>query len=78
MSKAIEKCRVGDIDIAFRWDGKSDGPVVMMAHAMGTSHRIWDSWFHLNILILLIFFGMYFTCEQLCKHFRGKVTYINM
>ena len=40
MSKAIEKCRVGDIDIAFRWDGKSDGPVVMMAHAMGTSHRI--------------------------------------
>ena len=42
MSKAIEKCRVGDIDMAFRWDGKSDGPVVMMAHAMGTSHRIWD------------------------------------
>ena len=42
MSTAIEKLRVGDIDIAYRWDGKVDGPVVMMAHAMGTSHRIWD------------------------------------
>ena len=40
--QAIEKVRVADIDIAFRWDGIEDGPVVMMAHAMGTSHRIWD------------------------------------
>ncbi|MDA0342166.1 MAG: alpha/beta fold hydrolase [Proteobacteria bacterium] len=39
---AIEKIRVGDIEIAHRWDGNPDGPVVMMAHAMGTSHRIWD------------------------------------
>lgn len=38
----IEKIRVGDIDIAYRWDGLTTGPVVMMAHAMGTSHRIWD------------------------------------
>ena len=38
----IEKRRVGDIDIAYRWDGAIDRPVVMMAHAMGTSHRIWD------------------------------------
>ncbi|MEL0112288.1 MAG: alpha/beta fold hydrolase [Rickettsiales bacterium] len=38
----IEKRRVGDIDVAYRWDGVPDGPVVMMAHAMGTSHRIWD------------------------------------
>ncbi|MEM6664533.1 MAG: alpha/beta fold hydrolase [Pseudomonadota bacterium] len=34
--------QVGDIDIAYRWDGREDGPVLMMAHAMGTSHRIWD------------------------------------
>ena len=38
----VEKVRVGDIDIAYRWDGAVDGPVVMMAHAMGTSHRLWD------------------------------------
>lgn len=38
----LEKRRVGDIDLAYRWDGNPDGPVVMMAHAMGTSHRIWD------------------------------------
>ncbi len=39
---AVEKMRVGDIDIAYRWDGVDDGPVIMMAHAMGTSHRLWD------------------------------------
>lgn len=39
----VEKLRVGDIEIAHRWDGAKDGPVVMMAHAMGTSHRIWDA-----------------------------------
>ena len=38
----IEKVRVGDIEIAHRFDGAANGPVVMMAHAMGTSHRIWD------------------------------------
>ena len=41
-STAVEKVRVGDIEIAFRWDGVDDGPVIMMAHAMGTSHRLWD------------------------------------
>lgn len=39
---AVEKVRVGDIESAYRWDGDPDGPVAMMAHAMGTSHRIWD------------------------------------
>lgn len=39
---AIRSQRVGDIDIAYRWDGPADGPIVMMAHAMGTSHLIWD------------------------------------
>lgn len=34
--------RVKDIDICYRFDGKDDGPVLMMAHAMGTSHRLWD------------------------------------
>ena len=38
----LQKAKVGDIEIAYRWDGREDGPVLMMAHAMGTSHRIWD------------------------------------
>ena len=38
----LETVRVGDIDIAYRWDGVADGPVVMMAHALGTSHRVFD------------------------------------
>ncbi len=38
----VEMIRAGDIDMAYRWDGTANGPVVMMAHAMGTSHRIWD------------------------------------
>ena len=42
MAGEVEKTRVGDIEMAYRWDGAADGPVVMMAHAMGTSHRIWD------------------------------------
>ncbi len=39
----VRKQRVRDIDIAYRWDGNPAGPVVMMAHALGSSHRIWDS-----------------------------------
>ena len=39
---SVDRIRVGDIEIAYRWDGAAEGPVVMMAHAMGTSHRIWD------------------------------------
>ena len=41
-SVSVEKIRVGDIEIAYRWDGAARGPAVMMAHAMGTSHRLWD------------------------------------
>ena len=39
---SIEKVEAAGIEFAYRWDGNPDGPVVMMAHAMGTSHRIWD------------------------------------
>lgn len=38
----IEKIRVGEIEFAYRWDGPEDGPIVVMAHAMGTSHQLWD------------------------------------
>lgn len=37
-----ETVGVNDIDICYRFDGKDDGPVLMMAHAMGTSHQLWD------------------------------------
>lgn len=38
----VNRTSVGDIEIAYRWDGPDDAPAVMMAHAMGTSHRLWD------------------------------------
>ncbi|MEM7059441.1 MAG: alpha/beta fold hydrolase [Pseudomonadota bacterium] len=38
----LQKAQVGDIQMAYRWDGNPAGPLIMMAHAMGTSHRIWD------------------------------------
>ena len=34
--------RTGAVTTFFRLDGPSRAPVLMMAHAMGTSHRIWD------------------------------------
>ena len=36
------KATVNGQDLYYRFDGPKDAPVVMMAHAMGTSHRIWD------------------------------------
>ncbi len=36
------RIQVGDIEMSYRWDGADEGPVVMMAHAMGTSHALWD------------------------------------
>jgi len=33
--------RVNDIDVTYRFEGVPHGPLVMMAHAMGTSHRLW-------------------------------------
>ena len=33
---------VGGLNFAYRWDGPVGAPVAMMAHAMGTSLRIWD------------------------------------
>ena len=38
----MKKVRVGKINVAYQWDGLEDGPIIMMAHAMGTSHKIWD------------------------------------
>jgi 3-oxoadipate enol-lactonase len=38
----MQRARIGDIEMAYRFDGHQEGPVVMLAHAMGTSARIWD------------------------------------
>jgi 3-oxoadipate enol-lactonase len=42
MNSEVEKISANGISFAYRWDGRSSGDVVMMAHAMGTSLRIWD------------------------------------
>ena len=42
MTLDTNKISANGINFAYRWDGQSSGPVVMMAHAMGTSLRIWD------------------------------------
>ena len=38
----IQMTHVNGIDVAYRWDGNKNGPIVMMAHAMGTSNEIWN------------------------------------
>jgi 3-oxoadipate enol-lactonase len=38
----VSSVRVNDIQVAYPWDGPQGAPVLMMAHAMGTSHRLWD------------------------------------
>ena len=42
MASAAQTVHVNGIDIYYRFDGIDTGPVLMMAHAMGTSHRLWD------------------------------------
>ena len=39
----IQMTHVNGIDVAYRWDGNKNGPVEMMAHAMGTRKEIWNS-----------------------------------
>ena len=34
--------RVGDIEVTYQLDGPADAPIVMLAHGLMTSHRIWD------------------------------------
>lgn len=34
--------RIGDIDVCFALEGAAQGPVVMLAHGILTSHRMWD------------------------------------
>jgi len=38
----MQRIQVNDIEMAYRYDGPVNGELVMMAHAMGTSHRLWD------------------------------------
>jgi len=37
-----EQVSVGDITVNYRVEGPADGPVVVMAHALGTNLKIWD------------------------------------
>lgn len=36
------KASVNGQELFYRFDGPEDAPIVMMAHAMGASHCIWD------------------------------------
>ncbi len=38
----MSSIEVGDISVNYRIDGNDDGPVVVMAHALGTDLQIWD------------------------------------
>ena len=39
---ALEKARVGDVDIACRLDGLAAAPEVMMGHCFCADHHFWD------------------------------------
>lgn len=41
-SKTEQRVKVNGINFAVRFDGNESGPVVMMAHAMGTNMYLWD------------------------------------
>ncbi len=34
--------RIGDTEIAWRFDGRADGPVVVLSHSLLSDHRMWD------------------------------------
>lgn len=42
----MESARIGGINVAWTWDGRpsrdDSAPVVLLAHALGSNHRIWD------------------------------------
>jgi 3-oxoadipate enol-lactonase len=38
-----KKIRAGDIDIAYRLEGAEQAPVVLLAHGILTTHRMWDA-----------------------------------
>lgn len=37
-----KKIRAGDLEVAYRIEGREDAPVVMLAHGLLTSQRMWD------------------------------------
>ena len=34
--------RVNDVDIAYQWDGKADGPVVVLSNSLMSNFNMWD------------------------------------
>lgn len=42
LQPAVSSVRVGDIDIAYRFNGPQDAPVVLLSHGIMTTHGIWD------------------------------------
>ncbi len=40
--KAIQKIRMNDVELAYRFDGPENGRVVMMSNSLMSDHRMWD------------------------------------
>lgn len=38
----VQIVRIGELDVAYRSDGPADAPVILLAHGVMTSHRVWD------------------------------------
>ncbi|MBK8065785.1 MAG: 3-oxoadipate enol-lactonase [Betaproteobacteria bacterium] len=36
------KIKVGDLEVAYRFDGPQDGPVVLLANSLMSNHTMWD------------------------------------
>ncbi|MEW6334217.1 MAG: 3-oxoadipate enol-lactonase [Thermodesulfobacteriota bacterium] len=41
--KEIRKVPVNGVELAYRFDGPEDGPVVMMSNSLMSDHRMWDT-----------------------------------
>lgn len=39
----LQSARVGDVEIAYRLEGRAGAPVVVLVHGLLTDHRVWDA-----------------------------------
>ena len=39
----LQRARVGDVEIAYRLEGRAGAPVVVLVHGLLTDHRVWDA-----------------------------------
>lgn len=39
----LQRARVGDVQVAYRLEGRAGAPVVVLVHGLLTDHRVWDA-----------------------------------